>query len=125
MMKKLLFSVLIAASVVSVSCMKRVEGILREEPAEISKKEAVKIRSYYEEQLATAEALLNDGKTAELEAYLKGPDWALAERCHSKLTQLPPELATEMNIAGLEMNFVAFVNKVIEKGIPLREVEEE
>ncbi len=38
MMKKLLFSVLIAASVVSVSCMKRVEGILREEPAEISKK---------------------------------------------------------------------------------------
>lgn len=54
MMKKLLFSVLIAASVVSVSCMKRVEGILREEPAEISKKEAVKIRSYYEEQLATA-----------------------------------------------------------------------
>ena len=30
-----------------------------------------------------------------------------------------------MNIAGPEMNFVAFVNKVIEKGIPLREKEEE
>ncbi len=71
MMKKLLFSVLIAASVVSVSCTKRVEGILREEPAEISKKEAVKIRSYYE-----------DGGVCAVSARTKGgsgaprPRWA-------------------------------------------------
>lgn len=125
MMKKLLFLALIVTSLLSVSCTKRVEGILRENPSEISKKEAVKLRVYYEEQLSTAEALLKDEKIADLRDYLKSPEWALAERCHDKLLQLPPELATEMDIAGMETHFVRFVNDVIKKGIPLRTVEEE
>lgn len=125
MMKKLLFLALIVTSMLSVSCTKRVEGILRENPSEISKKEAVKLRVYYEEQLSTAEALLKDEKISDLRTYFKSPEWALAECCHDKLLQLPPELATEMNIAGMETHFVRFVNDVIKKGIPLRTVEEE
>lgn len=125
MMKKLLLLALVVTSLLSVSCTKRVEGILRENPAEISRKEAVKIKVYYEEQLATAEALLKDNDDKALAKYLKSPEWALAEGCHTKLTQLPPELATELNIAALETNFVRFVNDVIKKGIPLREIEEE
>lgn len=125
MMKKLLFLALIVTSLLSVSCTKRVEGILRENPSEISKKEAVKLRVYYEEQLSTAEALLKDEKISDLRTYFKSPEYDLAERCHDKLLQLPPELATEMNIAGMETHFVRFVNDVIKKGIPLRTVEEE
>lgn len=124
-MKKLLFLTLILSSLMSVSCMKRIEGILREQPSEISKKEAVKLMNYYNGQLSVAESLLKEDKIEDLSTYLKSPEWALAEGCHTKLTQLPPELATEMNIAVMEGHFIEFVNQVIKKGIPLREIEED
>lgn len=124
-MKKLLLLALAVASLLTVSsCTKRVEGILREQPDEISREEAVKLIHYYDEQLATAESLLNENKTPDLAKFFKSPEWAKAEACHSKLILLPPELATDLHINQLELHFIEFVNKVIDAGIPLREVEE-
>lgn len=124
-MKKLLFLSIILSCLLSVSCTKRVEGILREEPTEISQDEAVKLLDYFNGQFTHAQTLLNEGKTDELRRYFKSPDWAKAEACHAKLTQLPPELTTRLNIAQTELKFVEFVNEVIKKGIPLRELPEE
>lgn len=122
--KKLLFIGIILGSVLTVSCTKRVEGILREEPTEISKTEAEKLLDYYNGQFAHAQALLKGNRTDELRTYFKSPDWVKAEACRTKLTQLPPELTTELKIAQMELSFIDFVNEVIKKGIPLREVEE-
>ena len=80
---------------------------------------------YYNSQLSTAETLLKEDKISELSTFFKTPEWALAERCNTKLSQLPPELATKMRIAEMQLHFIDFVNRVIEKGIPLRELPEE
>lgn len=124
-MKKLLFLLLIVTSLLSTSCMKRVEGILREEPTEITKKEAVKLMNYYDEQFRQAQTLLKEGDKTQLAAFFKTPEWQLAEQCHSKLLQLPPELATELQIAQFESAFIDFVNETIRFGVPLRELPED
>ncbi len=124
-MKKLLLLTLVLTSLLTISCTKRVEGILREAPTEISTQEAQKLMKYYNSQLSTAETLLKEDKISELSTFFKTPEWALAERCNTKLSQLPPELATKMRIAEMQLHFIDFVNRVIEKGIPLRELPEE
>lgn len=124
-MKKLLSLLLIVVALASVSCTKRVEGILRENPADISRKEAVKLTDYFNEQFDEAQAIYKDGDKKRLEAFFKTPEWQLAERCHTKLLQLPPEISTELRIAEMEFRFIAFVNDVIKMGIPLRELPED
>lgn len=124
-MKKLLFLTMILTCLLSVSCTKRVEGILRENPKEVSMKEAGKLLDYYTVEFNKAQSLLEAGDTEALRAYLKSPEWQLAERCHTMLTQLPPELSTRLNIAAMQLDFIDFVNKVISQGIPLRELPEE
>ena len=116
---------MIVASLATMSCTKRVEGILREQPDEISKKEAVKLLDCFNEQLMEAQTLLEKGDKRELELFLKSQEWELAERCHNKLIQLPPQLTTELRIGEMEINFVEFVNAVIKTGIPLRELPEQ
>ena len=123
-MKKLLLLFMVVASLATMSCTKRVEGILRENPDEISRKEAVKLVNCFNEQFTQAQAMLEKGDKRELELFFKSPEWELAERCHSKLVQLPPQLTTELHIGELEVSFVDFVNAVIREGIPLREVPE-
>ncbi|MBD5300311.1 MAG: hypothetical protein K2M71_11695 [Duncaniella sp.] len=124
-MKKILLLFMIVASLATMSCTKRVEGILREQPDEISKKEAVKLLDCFNEQLTEAQTLLEKGDKRELELFLKSQEWELAERCHNKLIQLPPQLTTELRIGEMEINFVEFVNAVIKTGIPLRELPEQ
>lgn len=116
---------MIVASLATMSCTKRVEGILRENPDEISKKEAVKLLDCFNEQFAEAQTLLEKGDKHELELFFKTPAWVLAERCHSKLIQLPPQLTTELHIGEMEVRFVDFVNAVIREGIPLRKLPEQ
>lgn len=116
---------MILTCLLSVSCTKRVEGILREKPEQVSEKEAVKLLDYFNTEFAKAQALLNEGDTDPLRAYFKTPEWQLAERCHTMLTQLTPELSTKLHIAALQLEFVDFVNEVIRKGIPLRQLPEE
>lgn len=124
-MKKLLLIALLISTLFTVSCTKRVEGILREDPTEISQKEAVRLLDYYNSQFTHAQSLLKDNKIDDLRTYLKSPEWAKAEACHTKLTQLPPDLSTRLHIANMQLTFIDFVNEVIKKGIPLRELPEE
>ncbi|WP_297063230.1 hypothetical protein [uncultured Duncaniella sp.] len=124
-MKKILALLLVVTSLISVSCTKRVEGILRENPNEITQKEALKLMDYFNGEFDKAQTLYQDGDKAGLKAYLKSPEWQLAERCHSKLLQVTPEIATNIRIAEMEFRFIEFVNGVIRMGIPLREVPEE
>lgn len=124
-MKKILALLLVVTSLISVSCTKRVEGILRENPNEITQKEALKLMDYFNGEFDKAQTLYHDGDKAGLEAYLKSQEWQLAERCHSKLLQVTPEIATNIRIAEMEFRFIEFVNGVIRMGIPLREVPEE
>ena len=124
-MKKILALLLIVASLASVSCTKRVEGILRENPDEITQQEALKLLYCFNKEFEKAQALYKDGDKAGLEAYFKTPEWQLAERCHSKLLQVTPEIATNIRVAEMEFKFIEFVNGVIRMGIPLRELPEE